>query len=302
LFKRIDKLQVDLPKPSKPDPEAAGVVQELLGGRFGEMSTLNNYLFQSFNFRAKKKLRPFYELIASISAEEIGHVELVANTINMNLDGSVGNGSTNPDDTPLREALGFENKFNFILGGQNAIPADSTGKAWTGDNVFSSGNLVNDLLHNFYLECGARTHKMRVYQMTDNETARELCGYLLVRGGVHVVAYAKALEKVTGVNVMNMLPIPDLDNSKFDHAKKYEDEGSHLKLYRFSDDDYGLLNRIWTGPTPVGPPGELEVVDGVPEGGEIPDLEHIPEEFAPGFDEEQFRELSKRLQYEAGMS
>ncbi|UTR13254.1 manganese catalase family protein [Salipaludibacillus sp. LMS25] len=302
MFKRIDKLQVNLPKPSKPDPEAAGVVQELLGGRFGEMSTLNNYLFQSFNFRAKKNLRPFYELIASISAEELGHVELVANTINMNLDGSIGNGSTNPDDTPLREALGFENKFNFILGGQNAIPADATGKAWTGDNVFSSGNLVNDLLHNFYLECGARTHKMRVYQMTDNETARELCGYLLVRGGVHVVAYAKALEKVTGVDVMKMLPVPDLDNSKFDHAKKYEEEGSHLKLYRFSDDDYGLLNRIWTGPTPVGPPGELEVVDDVPEGGEIPDLEHLPEEFAPGFDEEQFRELSKRLQYEAGMS
>lgn len=301
MFKRIDKLQLNLPKPEQPDPEAAGVVQELLGGRFGEMSTLNNYLFQSFNFRAKKKLRPFYDLIASISTEEIGHVELVANTINLNLDGSIGNGSTNPDETPLRDALGFGNKFNFILGGQNAIPADSGGKAWTGDNVFSSGNLVNDLLHNFYLECGARTHKMRVYQMTDNETARELCGYLLVRGGVHAVAYAKALEEITGVDVKKILPVPDLDNSKFDHAKKFEDEGTHLKLYRFSDDDYGLLNRIWTGPTPVGPPGELEIVDGIPEGHDIPDLEHVPEEYAPGFDEEQFRELSKRLQYEAGM-
>ncbi|SES14887.1 manganese catalase family protein [Salipaludibacillus aurantiacus] len=301
MFKRIDKLQISLPQPSKPDPEAAGVVQELLGGRFGEMSTLNNYMFQSFNFRSKKKLRPFYELIASITAEELGHVELVSNTINLNLNGSVGNGNTNPDETPLREALGIPNMFQFLLGGQNSVAADSAGKPWSGDNVFSSGNLVNDLLHNFYLECGARTHKMRVYQMTDNETARELCGYLLVRGSVHAVAYAKALEKVTGVDVQKMLPVPDLDNSKFDHARKFEEEGSHLKLYRFSDQDYGLLNRIWTGPTPIGPPGELEVVDGTPEGGEIPDLEHIPEEFAPGFDEEQFRELSKRLQYEAGM-
>ncbi|PYZ91952.1 manganese catalase [Salipaludibacillus keqinensis] len=301
MFKRIDRLQIDLPRVREPDPESAGAVQELLGGRFGEMSTLNNYMFQSFNFRSKKKLRPFYELIASITAEELGHVELVANTINLCLDGPIGNGSKNPDDAPLRDALGLGNKFNFVLGGQNAVPADSTGKPWSGDNVFSSGNLVDDLLHNFYLECGARTHKMRVYQMTTNETARELTGYLLVRGSVHAVAYAKALEEITGVDMTKMLPVPDLDNSKFDYAKKYEDEGSHLKLYRFSDDDYGLLNRIWTGPTPIGPPGELEVVDGTPEGGEIPDLAHVPEEFAPGFDEEQFLELSKRLKYEAGM-
>ncbi|PSL50635.1 Mn-containing catalase [Salsuginibacillus halophilus] len=301
MFKRIDRLQVKLPKPSQPDPASAQAVQELLGGRFGEMSTMNNYLYQSFNFRAKKKLRPFYELIASISAEEIGHVELVANTINQCLDGHIGNKSKNPDETPLREALGFGNKFNFILGGQNAVPTGADGRPWSGDYVFSSGNLVDDLLHNFYLECGARTHKMRVYEMTDNETARELTGYLLVRGGVHAVAYAKALEEITGVDMTKMLPVPDLDNSKFDYARKYEEEGSHLKLYRFSDHDYGLLDRIWKGPTPVGPPGELEVVEGVPDGAEIPDYEHIPEEFAPGFDEEQFRELSKRLKYEAGL-
>ncbi|GAJ99844.1 LOW QUALITY PROTEIN: manganese catalase [Geomicrobium sp. JCM 19055] len=300
MFKRIDRLQIDLPEPNKPDPEAAGVIQELLGGKFGEMSTLNNYLFQSFNFRSKKKLRPFYDIIANITAEELGHVELVANTINLNLDGSVGNGSTNPDDTPLAPVMGFDNKFNFIAGGQNALPVDSTGRPWSGDNVFSSGNLVNDLLHNFYLECGARIIK-RVYQMTDNETARELTGYLLVRGSTHAIAYAKALEEITGVNMMKMLPVPDLDNSKFKHAQKYEAKGIHRKIYRFSDNDYNLLDRIWKGPAPIGPEGQLEVVDELPEGGKIPDLEHVPEEYAPGFDEEQFRELSKRLQYEAGM-
>ena len=29
------------------------------------MSTLGNYMFQSFNFRSKCKLRPFYSLVAS---------------------------------------------------------------------------------------------------------------------------------------------------------------------------------------------------------------------------------------------
>jgi Mn-containing catalase len=47
------------------------------------MSTLGNYMFQSFNFRSKSKLKPFYELVAAITAEELGHVELVSNGVAM---------------------------------------------------------------------------------------------------------------------------------------------------------------------------------------------------------------------------
>ena len=54
MFMRINKLQIDLPMADKPDPNAAAAVQELLGGRFGEMSTLMNYMYQSFNFRRKE--------------------------------------------------------------------------------------------------------------------------------------------------------------------------------------------------------------------------------------------------------
>jgi Mn-containing catalase len=39
---RIDKLQVEMPMPTEPDPDAAAKVQELMGGRFGEMSTFIN--------------------------------------------------------------------------------------------------------------------------------------------------------------------------------------------------------------------------------------------------------------------
>ena len=83
MFLRIDRLQIELPPPKKQDPNAAAALQELLGGKYGEMSTLGNYLFQSFNFRSKSKLRPFYSLVASITAEELGHVELVSNGVAM---------------------------------------------------------------------------------------------------------------------------------------------------------------------------------------------------------------------------
>ena len=64
---RIDRLGVELPPPSDPDPAGAAAVQELLGGKFGEMSTWLNYTFQSFNFRSRQGARPFYDLICSIA-------------------------------------------------------------------------------------------------------------------------------------------------------------------------------------------------------------------------------------------
>ena len=88
MILRIDRLQTALPPPSDPDPDGAAAVQELMGGRFGEMSTLMSYTFQSFNFRGRQGARPFYDLIANIAAEEYGHIELVAATINTMLTGA----------------------------------------------------------------------------------------------------------------------------------------------------------------------------------------------------------------------
>jgi Mn-containing catalase len=39
VFLRIDRLQIELPLPSEPAPNAAAALQELLGGKYGEMST-----------------------------------------------------------------------------------------------------------------------------------------------------------------------------------------------------------------------------------------------------------------------
>lgn len=298
MFQRLNRLQIELPASPYADANAAAAVQELLGGKYGEMSTLNNYLFQSFNFREKKKLKPFYDLVASITAEELGHVELVSAAINMVLTGTTSAGQ--PDSTPLLEGLNKRNSYFFISTAQTSLPGDSMGRAWTGDNVFSSGNLVLDLLHNFFLECGARTHKMRVYEMTDHPTAREMIGYLLVRGGVHVLAYAKALEVATGVDVKRLIPIPDLSNEHFETARKFEAMGLGNKLYTFSPNDYKDIALIWNGQNPLnGLP--LEVIQGVPEGAPMFDLPSSPEEFAPGISQEDFMEIARRLQKNAGL-
>ena len=169
------------------------------------------------------------------------------------------------------------------------------GRPWTGDNVFSSGNLKLDLIHNFFLECGARANKIRVYEMVDDPTAREMVGFLLVRGGVHIVAYARALEKLTGADLTKLFPVPDISNKKFPEARKWEDEkGLHRKMFRFSVEDYTELGKIWNGPHPEDG-SELIVEDAIPLGVAPPDLDEEPQLTAPGVEPELIAEIAARF-------
>ena len=300
MFLRIDKLPVELPQSTKVDPESASAVQELMGGRFGEMSTFNNYFFQSMNMRGKKQLGPYYQLVANIAAEELGHIQLVGAAINSLLNGPE-TGVVEDDESyatattiaDMASSLNF-NPHHFIAAGRNALPVDAGGLPWNGTYVFSSGNLILDLLHNFFLENSARTNKLRVYQMTKDPAAREMLGYLFVRGGVHAAAYGKALEKLTGTSMNKMLPIPKIGNEVFPEAKKYLDMGSHTKLYRFSPDDYRDIGAIWDGPVPDG--GTAEVVDGPPTtAGDHVELAGIGSAFAPDYHPEEIFEMAQKL-------
>ena len=293
MYLRIDKIAVDFPAPNGPSPNGAAALQELLGGKFGEMSTLMNYTMQSLNFRGKAKARPFYDLIANIAAEELSHIETISYAINLLLNGATTRG-TDPSKTPLKVATDARNTYHFIASGQTALPVDSMGNPWTGANVFSSGNLKLDLLHNFFLECGARANKMRVYEMVDDPAARAAVGYLLVRGGVHVVAYAKALETLTGADLGKLFPIPDLSNKAFPEAKKLEDQGLHQIMFRFSPNDYGRMNELWKGVHPEDG-SQLRVEDTIPEGFDPPELPEEPQLNAPGIDPEFLAAAAKRV-------
>lgn len=293
MFLRIDKLQIELEKPDKPDPDAAAAVQELLGGRFGEMSTLMNYMHQSVAFREKEKLRPFYDQVAAITAEEIGHVELVAATINMMLEPTPDGADV--EAAPHEAVKSARMSHHYILGGPGHTVANSHGQPWSGDYVFNSGNVVLDLLHNFFLENGARTHKARCYQMTTNPTARTMIGYLLVRGGVHAAAYGLALEKLTGVKMTKLLPIPNIDNAKFPEARRWEEKGEHTKLYRFSPNDFRTLPAIWSGTADWADGAPLQVVDGHPEGGAMPEGSSHQAGFAPDYEPGEIFEIAQRL-------
>jgi Mn-containing catalase len=301
MILRIDRWQTEMPPPSDPDPEGAKNVQELMGGRFGEMSTLMNYTFQSFNFRNRQGARPFYDLIANIAAEEYGHIELVAATINSMLTGASPISDGKAPEAALTDVKDRHvNPHHFIAGGQGALPQDSRGAPWTGDYVFSSGDLVEDLTHNFFLETGARQNKLKIYEMVDHPAARALTGYLLVRGGVHQVAYARAVENLTGADLSKLFPTPRIPTSKIPECQPHIERGEHLKLYRFSPKDYQEIVAVFNGPHPE--TGEdLTVEQGPPEGFPPVDLPPQPAVFAPDYAPEEITEIAQKLRKAAGL-
>ncbi|HZS58546.1 MAG TPA: manganese catalase family protein [Gemmatimonadaceae bacterium] len=297
MILRIDRLQTALPPPSAPDPAGAQLVQELLGGKFGEMSTWLNYTFQSFNFRSRQGARPFYDLLCSIATEEFGHVELVAATINTMLTEP----GTGRRAAGLESFVGVGNPHHWLAGGRAALPQNSQGRPWNGDFVFSSGDLIEDLTHNFFLETGARNNKLKIYEAVDHPAARALTGYLLVRGGLHQVAYARALERLTGCDMMKLFPTPRIPTEKIPESKLHIDRGEHLRLYRFSQDAFGEVGAVFNGPHPE-TGEELVVADEPhPEGAPAHDLPAQPEVFAPSYDPEEIVQIAAMLRQRAGL-
>ena len=289
MFFHVQKLINEI-VPDEPDPAAANALQEGLGGQFGEMRTMMQYQFQSFNARGKAK--PYKDLIQGIGIEEISHVELIATTINYLLDGSPryrgadpANGGPVPGEggaTPLERALSGPNVHHFLVAPQCALPVDAAGNPWSGSYVYASGNLVLDLLYNLMLEATGRLQKCRIYEMSDNKTLRATVAFLIARDHAHEMAFAKALETL-GVNWGKTLPIPNFDAAKYPEVKALMDEGVHLKQHHFRLDS-SEMGQIFRGPAPSAQEdgAELETTEEPPDGFDIEDLPERPEEFSPG--------------------
>ncbi|HWM04774.1 MAG TPA: manganese catalase family protein [Actinophytocola sp.] len=292
MFLHVQKLINEI-VPDEPDPAAANALQEGLGGQFGEMRTMMQYLFQSFNFRGATA-KPYRDLLYGVGTEEIGHVELIATTIARLTDGSprYKGSATKPLDepgkggaTPLSVALSAGNIHHFLVGAQGALPVDAAGNPWSGSYVYNSGNLVLDLLYNLMLESTGRLQKCRIYEMTANKTARSTIAYLIVRDQAHENAYAKALESL-GIDWGKTLPIPKTDAERYPEVKKLLEQGLHLKQYTFSADNLSEAGKVFRGSAPATMNGGTLATEQMPEGFPMDIAVERPEEFGPGLDPE----------------
>jgi hypothetical protein len=104
---------------------------------------------------------------------------------------------------------------------------------------------------------------------------------------VHQVAYARALERLTGADLMKLFSSARIPTSKIPECQPHIKRGEHLELYRVSPDSYREIGAVFSGPHPA--TGEdLHVADEVwPEAAPPFDPPHsrpcslpVPEEIA----------------------
>lgn len=78
MFKH-DKALLKEVKVERPNPQYAVLMQEQLGGANGELKAAMQYLSQSFRIKDPQ----IKDLFLDIAAEELSHMEMVAQTINL---------------------------------------------------------------------------------------------------------------------------------------------------------------------------------------------------------------------------
>jgi Mn-containing catalase len=193
MFYHIKELQYPA-KPTRPDPVYAKKLQEVLGGQFGEISVMMQYLFQGFNSRAEKKYR---DLCLDIGTEEIGHVEMLATLIARLLDNAPVKDQEQAAKNPVLEAvMGGMNPQHVIVSGLGAMPADSVGNRWTADYIISSGNLLADFRANLNAESQGRLQVVRLYEMSDDPGVKDTLSFLIARDTAHQNQWKAAIYEL----------------------------------------------------------------------------------------------------------
>ncbi len=101
--------------------------------------------------------------------------------------------------------------------------------------------------------------------------------------------------------MMKLFPSPRIPTDKIPECQPHIARGEHLKLYRFSQNDFKELAAVFNGPHPeTGEP--LEVAEEThPEGAPAFDLPSQPAVFAPGPAPEEVEEIAAKLREAAGL-
>ncbi|MGR6855421.1 manganese catalase family protein [Bacillus halotolerans] len=194
MFYHIKELQYQA-KPSRPDPVYAKKLQEVLGGQFGEISVMMQYLFQGFNCRADAKYK---DLLCDVGTEEIGHVEMLATMISRLLDDAPADVQENAykSNPAIAAVMSGMNPQHAIVSGLGAMASDSEGYPWNAKYIISSGNLLADFRANLNAEAQGRLQVTRLYAMTDDPGVRDMLSFLIARDTYHQNMWYAAIKEL----------------------------------------------------------------------------------------------------------
>ncbi|MBG1240234.1 manganese catalase family protein [Nostoc sp. NZL] len=276
MFYHNKKLQYFKP-PENPDAVYAMKIQELIGGTFGEMTVMMQYLFQGWNCRGPAKYR---DMLLDVGTEEIGHIEMLATMIAHLLDkapikmqeesakdavvGAVMGGSS-PRDVIMAAAM---NPQHAIVSGLGATPSDSVGYPWNGRFIVSSGNLLADFRSNLHAESQGRLQAVRLYEMTDDAGVKDTLSFMIARDTMHQNLWLATIEDLESSG-LETTPVPssfplELEKREFAYQFWNHSEGTESSEGRWakgpSMDGKGEFEYV-ENPQPLGPEPQPPVPD-----------------------------------------
>lgn len=273
MFYHNKRLQYFTP-PEQPDAVYAKKMQELIGGTFGEMTVMMQYLFQGWNCRGPAKYR---DMLLDIGTEEIGHIEMLATMIahlldkaplkdqeNGAKDGIVGAvmSGTKAKDAIYDVIACSMNPQHAIVSGLGATAADSVGFPWNGRFIVASGNLLADFRSNLHAESQGRLQAVRLYEMTNDKGVRDTLSFMIARDTMHQNQWLAAIEELAA-DGLETSPVP----SSF--PLELEKREVAYQFWNHSQGEESGEGRWAKGPSPDGK-GEFEYIANPEPLGEAP--------------------------------
>jgi Mn-containing catalase len=194
VYRHTKELQFTA-KPEKPDALFAMKFQEILGGQFGEITVMMQYLWQGWSCRMPGKYK---DMIMDIGTEEIGHVEMLTTMLARLLEGAPAevtekSVAANP---VLAAVIGGMNPQHAIVTGGGPMPTNSQGVPWNAGYIVASGNLLTDFRSNAAAEGQSRLQTSRVYNMTDDPGVKAMLQFNLARDTYHQQQWLLAIEQL----------------------------------------------------------------------------------------------------------
>ncbi len=246
----------------KPNPLFAKMLQQAIGGVEGEIRVMLQYLFQGFGSRAPLKYR---DMLLNTGTEEIGHVEMLATAVALNLEGAPVSLQQEMAADPIAGAVMNGHSLSdllprhFLSAGLAATAEDAHGVPFNGSHVYASGNLVADMYSNVAAETTGRVLACRLYEMTDDPGMKEMLSFLIARDTMHQQQWLAVIEELD-----QPLPVP----SDFPQS---EEQGQYsYSFFLHSNAPIPTNSRWMQGPSLDGN-GEFSSVQAVPLG-QIPTL------------------------------
>lgn len=259
MFRHQKELQYEV-KVERPDPMFARQVQEVLGGQFGEMTVMMQYLFQGFNCRGEEKYK---DMLMDIGTEEIGHVEMLCSLVSQLLDGASPEAQAEAAKDPVTAAImGGINPQHLLVSGLGGLPTNSNGVPWNGSYIVASGNLLADMRSNMHAESQGRLQVARLYHMTKDEGVRSTFRKMLARDRYHQYQWMAAIAEL---EEKNGVVVP----ASFPPEAELESQSEAYKFFNLSEGKESAAGLWATGSAPDGT-GDFEYVANPVPAGQAP--------------------------------